>query len=174
MSIVWHIGDTHFNHRNIGKMRSDIGITTMVQNTEMICDDWISLVNKKDTVFIHGDASFDLEGYSIFAKLPGNKKLILGNHDLGNIPMGIFEKIYGCVKYKEFWLTHIPVHPFEFKTRRVKYNIHAHTHMDNIIDFEKRYINVSCEYLYSLIKHFMIKHEVILSTLDDLNKVTYV
>ena len=122
----------------------------------------------------HGDAAFDLNGYSIFLKLPGIKKLILGNHDLGNIPVGIFDRIYGCVKYHDSWLTHIPVHPFEFKARKINFNIHAHTHMENIVDFEKRYINVSCDYLYSLIGHFMIKHEIILSMLSDLNRVTYV
>ena len=174
MSIVWHIGDTHFNHKNIGKLRRPIGITSNQQNIEMICDDWVSSVTKRDTVFIHGDAAFDLNGYSIFLKLPGIKKLILGNHDLGNIPVGIFDRIYGCVKYHDSWLTHIPVHPFEFKARKINFNIHAHTHMENIVDFEKRYINVSCDYLYSLIGHFMIKHEIILSMLSDLNRVTYV
>ena len=44
------------------------------------------------------------------------------------------------VKYKEFWLSHAPIHPEELRDR---INIHGHVHYKNIDD--ARYFNVSCE-----------------------------
>ena len=52
--------------------------------------------------------------------------------------MGI--EVYGFVKYKEFWLSHCPIHPNEL---RGKVNIHGHVHNKTIIDCN--YFNTSCE-----------------------------
>lgn len=51
-----------------------------------------------------------------------------------------FDEVYSLKKYKEFWLSHAPIHPDEL---RGKVNIHGHTHYHNISD--ARYVNVSME-----------------------------
>lgn len=160
MSIVWHIGDTHFGHANVGKFRDILGIFTSKQNDEMICDDWTTKVKKKDLVFVHGDAAFNEEGLSLFSKLVGRKILILGNHDelVTNLYLeNGFERVVGVKGYKECWLTHIPIHSSEF--RRAKLNIHGHTHLVNIED--DRYFNVSCDELFVKFNSFLVKHETI-------------
>ena len=56
-----------------------------------------------------------------------------------------FDEVYGFHKYKEFWLSHCPIHPQEL---RGKYNIHGHVHHNNIPD--KNYFNVCIEALNGL------------------------
>ena len=74
------------------------------------------------------------------------KVLILGNHctERNNITVSdlseAFDEIHGVLKYKEFWLTHTPMHPVEL---RGKMNIHGHVHRHSIND--PRYINVCPE-----------------------------
>ena len=75
----------------------------------------------------------------------GAKKiLICGNQDLDHHTMKdlveAYDEVYALKKYKEFWLSHAPIHPDEL---RGKVNIHGHTHYHNIAD--DRYVNVSME-----------------------------
>jgi hypothetical protein len=54
--------------------------------------------------------------------------------------VNVYDKIYSLYKYKEFWLSHCPIHPEELRGKK---NIHGHTHYHNIDD--SRYFNVSME-----------------------------
>jgi len=61
-----------------------------------------------------------------------------------NIPMSEivkhFDSVYSLKKYREFWLSHCPIHPAEL---RGKMNIHGHVHYATLDD--KRYFNTSLE-----------------------------
>lgn len=96
-------------------------------------------LNKRNIVYFLGDVAFDEDHMELISGLPGRKILVSGNHD-DLVPLSlqakVFEGIHGMVKYKEFWLTHAPIHPAEL---RGKVNIHGHVHSASIED--DRYIN---------------------------------
>ena len=82
-------------------------------------------------------------------RLNGNIKIIGGNHDDQRCvkvfnQLGIL--VLGCLEYKGFICTHIPIHPDEVKFFRG--NIHGHIHKDmqgNIRDLGVGYFNVNTE-----------------------------
>lgn len=160
--------DLHFGHRNIGKYRADIGLDTSQKNEDAICDEWSSLIKKRDIVYILGDAAFTENAVDLYQKLPGTKYLIPGNHD--NLPMTsylrAFDKVMGCISYKRFWLSHFPIHPLELRKRPC---IHGHVHTETIPD--SRYINVCCDHLYKISGSFFVKFQDIKNkfTLDENN-----
>lgn len=92
-----------------------------------------------------GDWVFDESALETVKRIKcPHKHLILGNHDDYRLlprMLEIFDTISGDIKYKEFWLSHIPIHPDEL---RGKCNVYAHTHTAKISDDEK-YFCTSCE-----------------------------
>ena len=139
---VYFIGDLHFGHKNIQKFRHFV--ESPEHNEDLISNYWKEKITKKDVVYLMGDVAFTEEGLRKVHSLPGRKILVRGNHDL--LPtkylVNVFEDIYGIVKYKEFWLSHAPIHPDEL---RGKVNIHGHVHYQTIPDV--RYFNTSVENL---------------------------
>lgn len=130
MSNVWFGSDFHFGHKNIQKFRRDVD--SEENNRRLIVHDWQRLVTKRDTVFVLGDAAFTMDTVEEFGNLPGAKKyLIRGNHDLLNtsVYLKYFDEVYGFLKYKEFWLSHAPIHPDELRGR---VNLHGHVHYESI------------------------------------------
>ena len=139
---VKFIGDLHFGHRNIHKFRPELGLADELEHREYLIDRWNSTVNKRDVVWVMGDACFTQEALPDLDRLRGIKFLILGNHDLGtNEIRHHFDKVCGFQSYKGFWLSHCPIHPEEL---RGKPNIHGHVHSKTLVD-TKNYFNVSCE-----------------------------
>lgn len=51
-----------------------------------------------------------------------------------------FDEVHGLLKYKEFWLSHAPLHPDEL---RGKNNVHGHVHTESVNDLQ--YLNVSVD-----------------------------
>lgn len=156
MSNVWFCSDLHFGHKNIGKFR---GMPegnledSEFKNRKRISDDWNNLVDKRDIVYVLGDAAFTMETVGDFSKLKGTKHLVRGNHDTldTQVYLKYFDGIYGTLKYKEFWLTHAPIHPLEL---RGKVNLHGHVHYATIPD--PRYFNCCPENLFPLKGHYLI------------------
>lgn len=157
MTQVWFCSDLHFGHKNIHKFRSEF-ISSEEENRERIIKDWNSCIGKKDTVYCLGDACFTSEAIAYFADLPGSKYLIRGNHDL--LDNGLYAKYFkllpGLYKYKEFWLSHHPIHPDELRGKR---NLHGHVHYESIRkpfnpaydvkqELDHRYFNCCCEPLW--------------------------
>lgn len=142
MSRVFMIADLHFKHENMAIKR---GFKNSEEHDKQLVENWNSVVHKNDTVYILGDITFEKSlGYSILRQLKGNKKVILGNHDKASDVKELLNYVHsvcGCVKYKGFILTHIPIHESELK--RFRGNIHGHLH-EITIDHWK-YFNVSCE-----------------------------
>ena len=145
---TYFTSDLHFSHKGICKARG----MTIEENNDLIINNWNKTVKKQDLVFILGDVTMDDPSVinEILPKLKGDKIIIGGNHDTKrcceefkklNIP------ILGCLEYKEFMLTHIPI----IARESVYYtaNIHGHLHMfdtHSINECGTYYYNVNCEF----------------------------
>ena len=143
MSAVYFLSDLHLAHKNICKFRE--GFASVEEHNALIKENYHKRVTKRDTVYFLGDVAFDKESLADVKTWVGTKKiLICGNHDLDHHTMKdlveVYDEVYSLKKYKEFWLSHAPIHPDEL---RGKVNIHGHTHYHNIAD--ARYVNVSME-----------------------------
>ena len=166
---VWFCSDLHFGHKNIEKFRHHI--KSEEDNRHKICQDWDSLVTKRDDVYVLGDACFTMETINEFGLLPGRKHLIRGNHDTldTQVYLKYFKGVYGLLKYKEFWLSHAPIHPDEL---RGKVNLHGHVHYQSLRkpfnpaydvkqDLDPRYFNCCVENVFHLTGRSLIRLEEI-------------
>ena len=144
MAKVWFCSDLHFGHKGINKFRD---VVDEEDNRKLISNAWKANVHKDDHVYVLGDACFTMETVDEFSTLPGTKHLIRGNHDRLDTQVYLkhFKTVEGILKYKEFWLTHAPIHPLEL---RDKVNLHGHVHFATIPD--KRYFNCCPENLWLL------------------------
>lgn len=143
---VFVIGCLHLGHENMAIHR---GFSGSVDHDEYLVKQWNNVICKRHKVFVLGDVSMEKEqSYETLKRLNGYKHVILGNHDLPqDVPklLTYVDKVSGPFKYrKEYWLTHIPVHPIEFEYR-VRMNIHAHIHEVDLKD--PRYFNVDAHRL---------------------------
>ena len=140
---VRFIADTHLGHKNIYKFRpvfkstlhNDIFFTTLLE----------TVITKRDIVYFLGDIIFDKKYLNFIKNLNCTKTiLIAGNHCSENISMSTlantFDEIHGIMKYKEFWLSHAPIHPVELRGKK---NIHGHVHDASVNDIN--YLNVSVD-----------------------------
>lgn len=143
MANVLFMGDIHEGHKNVCRFRTQF--KSPEEHHQFIKKNYHEKVTKRDKVFLMGDTAFTLEALLEISTWQGKEKiLICGNHDLDHLEMKTvcqyFDGVYSFLKYKEFWLSHCPIHPDEL---RGKFNIHGHTHNHNIDD--PRYFNTSCE-----------------------------
>lgn len=143
MSGVYFLSDLHLGHKAICKYRTCF--MTAEENHQVIKQRYHSVVNKRSKVFFLGDVAFTKEAlYDVKTWEGESKILILGNHDNDfhktKELTEVFDEVYSLRKYKEFWLSHAPIHQDEL---RGKVNIHGHTH-NHVID-DKRYVNVCME-----------------------------
>ena len=144
MSQVFFNSDLHLSHQRVIEFHESfrakcMGVSTIQEHDEMILDLWNDTVKKRDVIYILGDVGYNLDRLK---SLPGNKKLLLGNHDVSHASkyLEIFDDIVGPIRYKKHWLNHIPPHETELWNRPV---IHGHTHSKGIEN--EMYINVSVE-----------------------------
>jgi calcineurin-like phosphoesterase family protein len=140
MSRVYIISDTHLGHNAICKYRTEF--STAEEHNHHILEEWNSVVTRRDTVYLLGDAVFSMDAMLCAKQLNGNKILVRGNHDKldTHVYLTAFKHIYGVIKYKGIWLSHAPIHPQEL---RGCYNIHGHVHNETIPD--SRYFNACIE-----------------------------
>lgn len=143
MATSWLLADVHLGHKNIHKYRN---FETNEEHDAIIKENYHHRVTKRDVVFFLGDIAFTHEALAEIKTWEGAKKvLIVGNHDLERgIKMrdlcDVYDEVYSFRRYKEFWLSHPPMHPEEL---RGKVNIHGHVHEKTIDD--PRYFNTSME-----------------------------
>lgn len=150
MGQVYIVSDLHIGHKNIMNFAGDYRHgETYEENIHSIVKMWNSVVTKYDKVFVLGDVCFRHEYLDVLDELKGRKVLIRGNHD-GRFStrdwLMYFEEVEGIVRYKNYWLTHAPIHPAELRGKK---NIHGHVHQNSILDgyneCDERYINVCIE-----------------------------
>lgn len=144
---VYLIADTHLHDDGIMKFKQR-KFADITEHNEYLVDRWNSVVKKKhDVVFHLGDACMgkDPANLAIFDRCQGRKVLIKGNHDVFPILyyLHYFTNIHGLLSYKEFWLSHAPIHPKEMYKRKA--NIHGHCHYEHKAQYGDKYINVNCD-----------------------------
>ena len=146
-SKVWFIADTHFNHANIIKY-CNRPFTDKEEMNHCLINNWNSVVNKNDRVFVLGD--FALCGkdkiIEIGKQLNGRKTLILGNHDRGSLQTYYSAGFEMVTKYpivfNGYILSHYPIYCL---SRQFK-NIYGHVHnAQEYLDITDRDICVSVE-----------------------------
>jgi calcineurin-like phosphoesterase family protein len=136
MSEVFFIGDTHFGHRGIIEFSETKPFrpfaTIEEHDAELVCR-WNSIVAPKDTVWHLGDFCFGKRNLEIAAQLNGNKKLVMGNHDMYATEdyLRYFTRLAGVVEYKGLVLSHAPLHESQFA--RWYMNVHGHMHTHQVM-----------------------------------------
>ena len=166
MAEVWFCSDLHFGHKNISKFRKEVSSES--DNVKRITSDWKDVVRKQDVVYVLGDAAFTMEAVKIFDNLPGIKNLVRGNHDLldTQVYLKYFNNVYGLLKYKEFWLSHAPIHSDELRGR---FNLHGHTHY-HCID-NPNYLNCCVENITRLKGRCLISLQEVRKLFNDLKEL---
>ena len=152
MSHTYHIGDLHIGHRSVCKYRTMF--SSVEEHNETLVSNILSTVNKRDTLWLHGDLFFSPESLNSALEIVERcctVNIILGNHDSDRkIRREIIKTLVDCQNVKLHslvskygaWLSHHPLHPAEL---RGKFNIHGHVHYQTIR--EPGYFNVSAENL---------------------------
>ena len=137
---IWLVSDTHFNHSKILEFtqggRSIRPFSNVDEMNQTMLDNWANTVKPQDTVIHLGDVLFGenkvdwLEAN--FAKLPGKKHLILGNHDNPKFLAPFFKSIKLWSELPGMVLSHAPMHEQTLKeSHRFKdgiLNVHGHIH----------------------------------------------
>lgn len=121
---------------------------TLEEMHQCLFDKWNETVNPGDKVYVLGDVAFGKRGMEVMIsmqKLPGRKRLVLGNHDQfqHQIYGKVFHELYGLKNVNGLWCSHAPIHPKSIAGRNAIGNCHGHLH-NNVVG-EPLYFNVSCE-----------------------------
>lgn len=138
--------DLHLGHKGIHKYRK---FDTAEAHDDFVEACWRKQIRKKNqTVYVGGDVAFSEDAWRRFDELPGTKVVILGNHCTEYAHASLIASlksvsaVHGLLKYKEFYLSHAPIHPMHLRN---KFNIHGHLHSKLVHD--PRYFNISLEHI---------------------------
>ena len=137
---IWLVSDTHFNHSKILEFtqggRSIRPFSNVDEMNQTMLDNWANTVKPQDTVIHLGDVLFGenkvewLEAN--FAKLPGKKRLVLGNHDNVKMLAPFFKDIQLWIDMEGLIFTHTPLHEStlaeKHRFKEPKINVHGHIH----------------------------------------------
>lgn len=142
MSKIWFTSDLHFCH-NRDFLYGPRGFTNVQDMNLAIVNNWNSLVDVDDDVYVLGDLVLNdtEEGLRLIKSLKGRIHVILGNHDTKN-KIEEYKKCYNIVeiewglplKYKgwRFFLSHYPSltsNTDDGEELQAKvYNLYGHTH----------------------------------------------
>lgn len=144
MSDVFFTSDLHLGHKLTARER---GFSSVEDHDKTIIENINNIVGKRAKLFILGDVCLTKQSFELLKEMQGVKELICGNHDNYSTPRYAehFVKIHGFRRYKNFWLSHCPVHPQEMY--RVKGNIHGHIHKNtDSPELPLPYFNVNVEF----------------------------
>lgn len=152
MRNIFFTSDPHFFHANFLTFRNDSGelirpFSSVDEMNERIVDGWNSVVRDGDLIYLLGDVTFDYSEKfdALMSRLHGSKRLILGNHDeiKGTSLLKHFKKasLWRIFKEYDFACSHVPLRLDEL--RKVRFNVHGHTH-ERVLD-DPHYINVCVE-----------------------------
>lgn len=148
MSRVYFAADLHIGHKNIANFRTQF--SSAEEHDGVVMGNILTTVTKKDKLYLLGDIAFTDEALDKIASIPCRKVLVIGNHDT-ELKRGItfqkivdtYDEIHSLSIYKDYWITHCPIHPQEI--RQKKGVIYGHTHQHSIDD--PRYQCVSLEHI---------------------------
>lgn len=176
-SKVWALSDPHLYHDKVSQIR---GFSTE-EYVELFAEDWESKVRPKDQVWTLGDLTGGghlSEAFALLKSLPGEKFLIIGNHD-GCFPghrdshrrlkryFEVFESVQlharRSINGISVMVSHFPYYGDHTETmRHAEWRlpdtgiplIHGHTHSSEILSFTPNgtpQINISWEATKGLI-----------------------
>ena len=153
MGGVFVISDFHFDHANILNFKAKDGSPLRVfkdvnHMNEFMVSSYNEVVRPQDKCYILGDVAIKDSGIQYLKRLNGHKRLILGNHDYGNVRLyqPYFENIYSSRLLDRMVFTHIPIHPDSIGKNHA--NVHGHSHVHSQGDLGPRYFNVCVEVLW--------------------------
>ena len=138
MKNYWFISDTHFYHGNIIDY-CNRPFSSVEEMNETLVQNWNRVVKQGDIVYHLGDVTMrhDWAFNSLWARLKGRKRLIVGNHDdVKYLSSGsFFDKVmlWRIWNDKNIVFSHVPLHQSvlgERKKRGPMINIHGHTHQN--------------------------------------------
>ena len=143
---VYFSSDWHLGHRSILKYREQFG--SIEEHDEAIFTE-LSKLTKRDVLYILGDFLFDCDNFENYliriSKYPVRIKLVMGNHDsLKLYNQTIAKNIeiqLPLFSYKNYWVSHCPIHEQELRGRDL--NIHGHLHFAELDD--SRYFDVGLD-----------------------------
>lgn len=151
MSGVYFVADLHFGHKNIPKYRTQF--SSSEEHDAYVFHNIMEISGKRNTLWILGDSFFTEDSLRYLVKMrPYFQSInkVLGNHCTEAVELqrnikrmmneNLVDSVHSLVRYKNFWLSHAPIHPDELRGKK---NIHGHTHSHKIDD--PRYIGVSLE-----------------------------
>lgn len=141
---IFFTSDLHFGHNNILKFGRGNTYTDINEHDSGIINNWNSVVNVKDEVYVLGDVSLYNDINFIRNKLTalnGHKHLIFGNHDKIKLHAqlkneGIWESIqeyteksinFENKKYRLI-LSHFPILEFNHAFRPTALHLYGHVH----------------------------------------------
>ena len=147
MSKIFFIGDTHFHDANILKYENRPFKSVEDMNKTLI-NNWNSVVNKSDAVYVVGDFGAEMRELEILDKLNGTKYLIVGNHDTNSNEYyrhaGFTEVYDKPIILEGFWI--ISHEPLYMNNNMPYANIFAHVHGSPLIkDYSPHHFCVSAE-----------------------------
>lgn len=142
MSTPRFCADLHKKHKRIANYRP---LFESMEHNDLYWKYLLeSMCTKRDTMYFLGDIIFDKSELEFIKNLPGTKILIAGNHCTEYVHMRdlvtAYDEVHGLLKYKEFWLSHCPLHKDELRGKK---NIHGHVHAQSVPDIS--YLNVSVD-----------------------------
>lgn len=149
MRNIWVTSDTHFGHKNIlGFTDRNTGqpvrpFDSVEEMNETMVENWNSVVKPGDKVYHLGDVFFGSKDdfKSLWPKLNGSKRLIVGNHDDVKwlAQGGFFQKIQLWRIFSDWKLilTHVPLREDSFRGSEYNssegngfLNVHGHIHQN--------------------------------------------
>lgn len=146
---VYMTSDLHFGS---GSMATRRGFDSVQHHDDTIIGNILGTLPKRVKLYVLGDVGHWLRSLErlvegVRAKHAGNKIVFLpGNHDKRKAEhyLNFFDDVRGPHKYKQWWLSHFPIHPQELF--RVKGNIHGHIHVTSTTGLlEFPYFNVNVD-----------------------------
>jgi len=145
--VTWFTADQHFDHSNIlGYCGRDFKNVQAMNNK--IIRNYQELIQKDDTVYFLGDLSLRTSDHirfyrKLLEQLPGQKHLILGNHDslkpFTYVDLG-FISVHTSLDIGKYILVHDPVPAFLYPNR-----IWLCGHVHNLFKTCRNVINVGVD-----------------------------
>lgn len=138
---IWFISDTHFGHDHIIPY-GERPFANVAEMDEALATNWSERVKDEDLVYHLGDIAWTHNGLRLFEKLPGTKRLMLGNHDHGKecAPLVQRLELYREFDDEAFVASHMPLFP---ELGLAPINVHGHVHHIDV--GHPRYVNISVE-----------------------------
>lgn len=146
MNKIYYIADMHCGHKNVIKFDSR-PFKSVGEMDKALINNWNSVVDNLDAVYILGDFCWDKEDrwIEVLKQLKGKKYLILGNHDLKRLTpkvKGYFSGIYDYREIKDngrrVILCHYPIPFYKNDYNPDVYHLYGHIHVTIENDFMEK------------------------------------